>query len=369
MLSSNHSTSDAVMSTVKLGPYTLQNRLALAPLTRGRAELPLSVPGKMNALYYAQRAGAGLCITEGTVISPSAGISAGVPGIYLPEQVAGWKIVTDAVHDQGGRIFAQLWHRGRSAGGPDLVSASAVPIRGCSPPRALRTDEIAKVIAEYKFAAEQAKEAGFDGVELHAANGYLVEQFLSEYTNLRTDQYGGSVENRVRFLLNVVDALVEVWSAGKVGVRLSPASTFGDMQFVDRWGTYSHAITELLKRHALGYIHLVEPRIAGADDTDGSQFADTLSSKHFRKLIPSPTLLIAAGAYQLDTATAAIAHGDADMVAFGRLFIANPDLPRRFALRAPLNRYNRATFYTRGPEGYVDYPTLEQLEQRAEIAQ
>lgn len=357
-----------LLSSVKLGPYELPNRFVMAPMTRNRAGAGY-VPGPLNATYYAQRASAGLIITEASQVSPQGLGYPSTPGIYSPEQVAGWKLVTDAVHAEGGRIFLQLWHVGRISH-PSLQPDGALPVapsaiapdgqaatyEGMQPfvtPRALELAEIPEIVEQYRQGAQNALEAGFDGVEIHAANGYLIDQFLRDGTNHRTDNYGGSIANRVRFLLEVTAAVVSVWGGNRVGVRLSPSGSFNSMSDSDPVATFSYA-AEALNQFNLAYLHIVEPR---ADDNYvvGTSAA-SLTTGYFRSIFKGT--LIAAGGFDRETGNAALANGEADLIAYGRLFIANPDLPERFAINASLNPADRSSFYGGDERGYIDYPTL-----------
>jgi N-ethylmaleimide reductase len=353
---------------VRIGAVELKNRVVMAPMTRNRAGEGL-VPTELNATYYAQRASAGLIVTEATQVSPRGIGYPSTPGIYTDEQVAGWRRVVDAVHEHGGKIFLQLWHVGRISH-PSLQPDGYLPVapsaiapegkvftyEGPKPfvvPRELATDEIPEIVAEFVHGARLARRAGFDGVEIHAANGYLIDQFLQDNSNRRTDAYGGSIENRARFLLEVTEAVVQVWGANRVGVRLSPRGTFNSMGDSDRKATFSYAV-EQLARFNLAYLHLVET-IAGpgvAALAPGERLAP-----HLRRLFPGP--IIANGGYDLAAAETAIASGEADLVAFGVPFIANPDLVERFTAGAPLAEANPATFYGGDARGYVDYPALE----------
>jgi N-ethylmaleimide reductase len=349
----------------QLGPHTLTNRTVMAPLTRCRAGEGLA-PGAMNARYYEQRASAGLIVSEATQISPQGIGYPGTPGMYTEAQVAGWRLVTDAVHAAGGRIFSQLWHVGRSShnayqvGGVAPVSSSAVAIRGniqtphgMQPypvPRALELDEIPGVIDQYRQAAKLALAAGFDGVELHGANGYLPDQFLRDGVNQRTDAYGGSVQNRARFHLEATKALIEVWGADRVGVRISPSGTFNDMSDSNPRETFGY-LTEKLNDLGIVYLHVVE--MLAKDVKHGGS---DLPISYFRSLFRRA--LIANGGYTLERSQQTLAAGDADAVAFGVLFIANPDLPERFRRGAELNTPDPKTFYGGGEKGYVDYPSL-----------
>lgn len=357
-----------LLTSVKLGRYTLPNRVVLAPLTRNRAAAGY-VPRELNAIHYAQRASAGLLITEASQISPQGMGYPNTPGIYTPEQVQGWRLVTDAVHGKGGKIFLQLWHVGRISH-PSLQPDGALPVApsaiapageastytGMQPfvtPRALELEEIPQIVAQYRIAAQNALEAGFDGVEIHGANGYLLDQFLQDNTNQRTDSYGGSVENRARLLMEVTAAAVDVWESDRVGVRLSPSGTFNSMYDSNRAVTFGYAVKEL-NRFNLAYLHLVAPRVAGFESAEDQP---DLGSDFFRPIYDGT--IITAGGYSFESANAAIASGNADLVAFGRLYIANPDLVERFAANAPLNTPDRNTFYGGDAEGYTDYPTMQ----------
>ena len=362
-----------LLTPLTVGPYKLRNRVVMAPLTRTRAG-DRNVPREMNVVYYRQRATAGLIIGEATSVSPFGYGYYGTPGIHTEEQRDAWKRITDAVHEEGGLMFLQLWHVGRIShvdlqpGGVLPVSASAIRPLGSAltrdglkphpTPRALRPEEIAAVIEEYRRGARLSMEAGFDGVEVHGANGYLPDQFLNSGSNNRTDEWGGPIENRARFLLAITDAVAEVWGPDRVGVRLSPANHHGDIEDANRWETYSYAVRELNKRK-LAYLHLVSPRVDGAEDAKTNM---ELGPERFRPLITGKTRLIVAGGYKPADAESLLGRGIGDAVAFGRLFISNPDLPNRIALDAPLNAYDRKTFYARGVEGYIDYPTLEAAE-------
>ncbi len=361
-----------LFTPLELGAITLPNRILMSPLTRMRAAMPGNIPQPLNAVYYRQRATAGLIISEATPVSPRGHGYFNTPGIHTAAQAEGWKLVTQAVHEAGGRVFLQLWHVGRQShndlqpNGELPVAPSAIGSGSQSPvapgvmknhpvPRALETSEIAGVVEEFRRGAELAKRARFDGVEIHGANGYLLEQFLSDHANLRTDNYGGSLENRARLILEVTAAVDSVWGGDRVGIRLSPANTFGGITHTDRFGTFAHVIGEL-NRFKLAYIHLFEPRIAGSSDVE--KFDERLNSAHFKPLINGNTKLISAGGHTFASGTAAVQSGNADAVAWGRQFIANPDLVGRFARNAPLNRYDRETFYGGTEKGYTDYPFL-----------
>jgi N-ethylmaleimide reductase len=360
-----------LFTPLALGELTLPNRIFLAPLTRMRAG-PGNTPHELNATYYAQRAGAGLIISEATQVSPQGLGYPNTPGIHSAEQVAGWRLVTDAVHARGGRIFLQLWHVGRIShpllqpGGALPVAPSAIAPEGKAvtpagmkpfeTPRALELAEIPGVVDSFRRGAGNAKDAGFDGVEVHGANGYLLDQFLQDGSNRRSDAYGGSVENRARLLLEVVDAAIGVWGRERVGVRLSPYGTFNDMRDSDPVTLFTHVLAQLAAR-GIAYVHLIEPRATSAGGSDEVNADAPLTTALFRKTFPG--VLVGAGGYTYDSAREAVAAGTVDAVAFGRLFLANPDLPRRFEFGAPLNRYDRKTFYGGGAKGYTDYPALE----------
>ncbi len=355
-----------LFTQLSLGPITLANRVLMAPLTRCRA-LPDGTPGELAALYYAQRASAGLIISEATCIEPRAHGYPTVPGVYTPAHVEGWKRVTRAVHDAGGRIFCQLWHVGRYShpdfqprGEPPVAPSAVNPGGTCRTPsgpkprvtpRALETHEIGAIIEHYRHAAVCAKDAGFDGVELHGANGYLPEQFLRDGTNLRGDRYGGSLVNRTRFLIEACEAVISVWGAERVGVRLSPAGHHGSAGDSDPRATYTHAVKEL-SRLGVVYQHIMNPW--GPGDEQGP------TCDLFRPLVKS--VLITNAGFTFDTATRVIRDGCADAVAFGKLFISNPDLPERFrrgGAAADLNPTDESTYYTQGAKGYTDYPLME----------
>ena len=370
----------SLFSPLKIGPYQLKHRLVMAPLTRMRAEKPSLAPRPLNVEYYAQRATpGGLIIAEASPVTATGFGSPGVPGIYSEQQIKGWREVVDAVHAKGGVIFLQLWHVGRVShssfqpGGLLPVAPSAVPIPAdlktmtadgkvvpYETPRALETSEIPGVIDAYRQAARNALEAGFDGVEIHGANGYLIEQFLQSHTNLRTDQYGGSIENRTRFLMEVTQAAIEVWGADRVGVRLSPYGVANGSGEPDPMPLYTHVIKSL-DRLGLAYLHFVEPRSSGAGRAEVNHQNVPAAMVLFRPTWSGK--LITAGGFTGETADAAIAAGHADAIAFGRIFISNPDLPRRLQRGYPLTPYNRATFYGGEAAGYTDYPVHDELEQ------
>jgi N-ethylmaleimide reductase len=335
-------------------------------MTRNRAEAG-EIPGDISAVYYAQRATAGLIISEATQISQQGLGYPGTPGLHSSEQVAGWKKVTKGVHDAGGRIFAQLWHVGRIShpslqpGGELPVAPSALKpagqiftLSGMAPfetPRALGTDEIKGIVDQYRQAAEHAKQAGFDGVELHAANGYLIDQFLRDKTNHRTDRYGGSALNRSRLLMEACDAITDVWGADRVGVRLSPTNPFNDISDSNPAVTFTAAVTELATR-GLAYLHVVRPQEGHA--IENGELPDM---RFFRKLWSG--ILMANAGYDLESANAVLRDRNADLVSFGSLFLANPDLPARFRAKAALNKPDVATFYEGGERGYTDYLSMD----------
>jgi len=357
-----------------LGALTLPNRVIMAPMTRMRAKMPGQIPWELNAEYYRQRAGAGLIISEATPVSPRGHGYFDTPGIHTAAQAGGWRLVTKAVHQSGGRIFLQLWHVGRQSHNdlqPDgeLPVAPSAVASGCQSavapgvlkdhpvPRALETREIPAVVEDFRRGAELAKHAEFDGVEIHGANGYLIEQFLTDGANRRTDRYGGPVANRARFLWEVIEAVSSVWPPQRVGLRLSPANTFGGTNDSNRLATFSYVVREL-NRFNLAYLHLVEPRVSG--DNDALTIDASLASRVFRPLLNGDTRLISAGGHTRESGSLALVSGNADAVAYGRKFLANPDLPRRFAADAPLNPAYRETFFGGGAHGYTDYPAMPQ---------
>jgi len=368
----------SLFSPLKIGPHHLKHRVVLAPLTRMRAEKPSLAPRPLNAEYYAQRATpGGLLIAEASPVMASGLGNPGVPGIFSEAQVRGWREVVDAVHAQGALIFLQLWHVGRAShssyqpGGALPVAPSAVRISpplmtmtdGGKPqayetPRALETGEVEGVVERFRQGAINAREAGFDGVEIHGANGYLIEQFLQSKTNLRTDRYGGSIENRARFLMEIAHAVIGVWGADRVGVRLSPYGVANDSGEADPMPLYGHVVASLDKL-GLAYLHFIEPRASGAGRAEVNHQNVPSAMVLFRPLWNG--ILISAGNFTGETANAAISAGHADAIAFGRIFISNPDLPRRLRHGYPLTPYNRATFYGGEAAGYTDYPVYDEL--------
>ncbi|MBB2144479.1 alkene reductase [Pedobacter sp. LMG 31464] len=357
-----------IFEPYSLNGLTLNNRIIMAPMTRSRSANPENVATELTALYYKQRASAGLIITEGTFISKEAVGAVNVPGIYSNEQIQGWKLTTDAVHQQGGKIFAQLWHTGAYShpdlhdGEKPLAPSDVNPgqqvftAQGFKPsevPKPMSHDDIKRTVADFKQAAINAFEAGFDGVELHGANGYLLQQFFSKNSNLRTDEFGGSVENRSRILFDILDELKEVVDMKRVAVRLNP-SLNGIMGILvdDETKALYNDIVNRLNDYGLAYIHLIEPF------TDVSAIPDAIQevAKHFRKIY-NGTIIINRG-FTKETANQVLNNGDANLVSFGVPFIANPDLVERFKTDAVLNQPDQATFYTPGEKGYTDYPTL-----------
>jgi N-ethylmaleimide reductase len=360
----------------QLGPLTLPNRVVMAPMTRNRAG-PGNAPTALNATYYAQRAGAGLIVAEASQVSPQGLGYPATPGIHSAEQVAGWKLVTDAVHAAGGRIFLQLWHVGRISH-PSLQPDGALPVApsaiapaglawtldGMKPyvtPRALETAELSGIVAQFRDGAANAKAAGFDGVEVHAAHGYLLDQFLRDSTNRRTDSYGGAASNRAHLLIEVMEAVAGEWGAGRVGVHLSPTNlAFNDISDSDPAATFA-TVVRALDRLGLAYLHMVEPGLVepglvepGPGDPIGA--GPRLDAAFFRPLWR--TALVANKSYDLARANAVLRDGAADLVSFATAFIANPDLPERYRRGAPLNAADRKTFYGGAAPGYTDYPAI-----------
>lgn len=354
-----------LFSPAKLGAISLNNRIVMAPLTRNRAG-EAGVPQPINVTYYEQRASAGLIITEATPISPMAHGYPLLPGIYTDAQVAGWKKITDAVHAKGGKIVIQLWHVGRISH-PSLLPNNALPVAPSAvkpagkaftfqglvdyvEPRALDASELPGIVSDYVHATKSALAAGFDGVEVHAANGYLLDQFLRDGSNKRTDNYGGSFENRARLLMEVTKAVVNVAGADKVGVRLSPVNPFNDMQDSNPQALFNY-VAEHLNQFGLAYLHAVEGGIHGGGEAEPFDF------EVFRKQFKGA--YIANLSYDKARGNAAIANGHADAVAYGVPFIANPDLVERFKADAPLNEADASSFYGGSEKGYIDYPFLK----------
>ena len=345
---------------IKIGDLQLPNRILMAPLTRNRSSGDGRVPNTMMRDYYVQRASAGLILSEATSVSPQGVGYPHTPGIWSEEQVAAWRTIVDDVHEAGGKILLQLWHVGRISdpsyhNGAPPVAPSAIapkgnvsllrPPRPYSLPRQLLTEEIPAVIEAYAQGAENAKLAGFDGVEIHGANGYLLDQFLQDTTNQRTDRYGGSLENRARLMLEVTDAVVSVWGAGRVGMHLAPRADAHDMGDSDLPATFTYVARELGKRKIAF--------ICARESLDGTRLGPKLKAAF-------GGVFVANESFTQERATQVLADGEADAVAFGKLFIANPDLPHRFKVAAPLATWNKDTFYSQGSEGYTDYPPLLQ---------
>jgi N-ethylmaleimide reductase len=369
---------ELLFEPIKLGRYNLGHRIVMAPLTRSRALQPGTVPSPLNACYYAQRASAALIISEATQISQQGQGYAWTPGIHSRDQVEGWRLVTDAVHKAGGLIFIQLWHVGRISH-PSLqpdgmlpVAPSAIKPAGQAfienesgegemvpfvTPRALQAVEMPYVIRQYARGARNALNAGFDGVEIHAANGYLLDQFINSSTNHRADEFGGPVGNRARLLMEVVETISEIWGPDRVGVRLSPLGMLNDISDDDPEATFGY-IAEKLSKYELAYLHLVNPMLAAMEKRmepePGAQRMLDLIRKQY-----NGTLIIAGG-FDRDTAEAWLRQGGANLIAFGRKFIANPDLPERFRERAHLNADDPSTYYGGGAKGYIDYLSLAQ---------
>ncbi len=362
-----------LFSPLKIGPSILQHRVVMAPLTRMRAVAPAYAPTDLMVEYYGQRASeGGLIITEATQISEAARGGPDTPGIYTPEQITGWQRVSKEIRAKGGLAFMQLWHMGRishssyqpDAGAPWAPSAIAPSLEvtlsdrtrvPAETPRAFTTEEIGGLIQSYVAAGKNAVAAGFDGVEIHAANGYLLEQFLQARTNQRTDRYGGSIENRCCLVIEIAQALSAALGASKVGIRLSPFGIANDSGEEEPMPLYSYLVGELNKL-GLAYLHLLEPRASGAGQKDVDHQGLPSAAVLFRPLWNG--VLITAGNFKGDSAEEMVAAGHADAVAFGRYFISNPDLPQRLRVGAELTPYNRPTFYSPGPEGYVDYPAM-----------
>jgi len=357
-----------LMSAIKVGPYEISHRVVLAPLTRMRAEEG-AIPGPLMAEYYAQRTSkGGFLIGEATIAAENGNGYLGAPGLFNDSQIAGWKLVTDAVHAKGGKIFLQLYHAGRQSN-KDVQPAGSIPVGPSevlhggvayttegwvpnTPNRALTIAEIEGLVESFRAAAKRGVAAGFDGVEIHAANGYLFDQFLQDGSNKRTDIYGGSFENRARFLLDVTKAVISVWGSDKVAVRVGPSGNWGDMSDSNPEGLFTYVAQQLAPLN-LAYLHLIEPRIAGNiedESKDQAPVAAQLIRKHYKGTI------IAAGGFNGDSAEAILNAGDADLVAFGRHFIANPDLPERLRNKLPLNDYDRPSFFGGTEIGYTDYP-------------
>jgi N-ethylmaleimide reductase len=363
---------DILFKPLKLGALNLPHRIVMPALTRMRAG-PGGVPTALNAEYYGQRASAGLNITEATAISVQGHGYPQMPGIHRPEQIEGWRLVTSAVHARGGRIALQVVHHGRwshSSYNPDgslPVAPSAITPPGHAytvtseqvpyeTPRALQASELPAIVADFRQAARNARAAGFDAVEIHGANGFLLDQFLQDGSNKRDDAYGGTVENRARLLFEVVDGIAGDIGKDRVGVRLSPHGNLGGLSDSDTVPHFSYVISELSKRRGLAYLHLIEPRASSAGIADDASVDSADNATLFRHLFDGP--VITAGGYTPEMGAGAVERGLADAVAFGRMFIANPDLPERIRTGAPLNAFDRSTSYGGDGHGYTDYPAL-----------
>jgi N-ethylmaleimide reductase len=369
---------ELLFQPIKVGRYELPHRIVMAPLTRSRSRQPGNVPTALNACYYAQRASAALIVSEATQVSMQGQGYAWTPGIHSREQVDGWRLVTTAVHRAGGLIFLQLWHVGRISH-PSLqpdgmlpVAPSAIEPKGEAfiendrgegelvpfvSPRALQVDEMPYLVRQFAHGARNALAAGFDGVEVHAANGYLPDQFIESGTNARTDVYGGPIENRARLLMEVVEAVSQVCGPERVGVRLSPLGTFNDVSDADPEATFG-TIAAMLDGRGLAYLHVVNPALVEVErhvppDPRALRMVELIRREYRGRLI-------IAGGFDHETAEEWLEEGRADLIAFGRRFLANPDLPERFRLRAPLNPDDPSTYYGGGAKGYTDYPTLQQ---------
>ncbi|MFD2246957.1 alkene reductase [Pontibacter ruber] len=366
-----------LLRPIRIQDLELKNRVIMAPMTRSRADNPENAPTELHVQYYEQRAGAGLIISEGSQISKQAVGYINTPGIYSEAQVEGWKKVTRAVHAKGGKIFLQLWHVGRmshpdfhngelpvapSAINPNDKSFTPQGFKDTVTPRELTQEDIKQIVQDFKNAAKNAMEAGFDGVEVHASNGYLLAQFFVSSANVRTDAYGGSKENRARILFEVLDAIKEVVPIERVGVRLNPSlhNSFGITLNEDTIPTYDYII-EKLNEYNLAYLHLSEP----FTNVSSIPYAEPHIAKRYRPIYIG-NLIINAGFTQ-ETGNRVIEEGDADMVAFGIPFISNPDLPKRFELHAELAEADKSTFYAPGPEGYIDYPSLDEEQNEEEL--
>jgi N-ethylmaleimide reductase len=369
---------DPLFRPYRLGPFNLPHRIVMAPLTRSRARQPGNVPSSLAACYYAQRASAALIVSEATQVSMQGQGYAWTPGIHSREQMEAWRGVTNAVHESGGLIFNQLWHVGRishPALQPDNVlpvAPSAITPQGKAfienergegqlipfvRPRALDIEEIPYLVGQYRRAAKNAQLADFDGVEIHAANGYLLDQFIETGTNKRTDVYGGAVENRTRLLFEVAEALVQIWGADCIGVRLSPLGKLNDIHDDNPEETFGH-IAERLGDFGFAYLHIVNPALEQMQNGKDPDPRALRMTELIRKKYQGT--LIVAGGFDARTAAQWLAAGRADLVAFGRKFIANPDLPERFRVGAPLNADDPTTYYGGGEKGYTDYPSLAQ---------
>ncbi|MCH4824089.1 alkene reductase [Gramella lutea] len=360
----------ALLQSFKLGDITLKNRVVMAPMTRSRADNSENAPTDIHVKYYTQRAGAGLIITEGSQVSTRAVGYVNTPGIHTTEQVEGWKKVTEAVHEKDGKIFIQLWHVGRishpkfhngdkplapSAVNPNAKVYTPEGFEQTTEPKEMSVQEIQETVQEFKNAAKLAKVAGFDGIEIHSSNGYLFHQFFNKNANQREDEYGGNIPNRARFFFEVLEAIAEIWPENRIGCRFNPSlhKSFGIEATEDSIATFDYII-EKLNAYDLAYVHLSEP----FTDVSDVSFLETEIAKRYRKIYKG-TLMINNG-FDKKSGNKVIENGNADLVAFGKLFISNPDLPERFQNNWPLASYDEDTFYTPGTDGYIDYPAYEE---------
>ncbi len=360
-----------MFTPVQFGAIELKNRLVMAPLTRMRA-ITGEVPNPLAKTYYSQRAGAGLIISEATQISRIGQGYPATPGIYSEEQTAAWKEIVQAVHAKGGKMVAQLWHVGRIshsslhpeqglAEAPSAIAPSGQTygadwkLHDYETPKAMTDQDIARLLTDFELAAKNAKVAGFDGIEIHSANGYLLDQFLQDKTNQRSDQYGGSIANRTRLLGEVIESVAKVYPSDRIGVRLSPYGSFNDIGDSDPIALFNTVIQKL-NGYQLAYVHMIEPRSTGAGGSDQTKTEAPIASEIFRAAYQGK--FISAGGYDQAMGEAVLEAGLADAVAYGRLYISNPDLAKRFEQNAPLNAYDRATFYGGAEVGYTDYPAL-----------
>ncbi|WP_370173648.1 alkene reductase [Leeuwenhoekiella palythoae] len=368
-------TDQPLLQSFKLGATTLKNRVVMAPMTRSRADNPENAPTDMHVEYYTQRASAGLIITEGSQVSPQAVGYIHTPGIHSAAQVAGWKKVVDAVHAEDGKIFIQLWHVGRMShpdfhnGDKPLAPSAVNPIakaftsegfKNTVEPKAMTLEDIQQTQEDFVTAAKNAMEAGFDGVEIHSSNGYLFHQFFNKNSNVRTDNYGGSIENKARFFFETLDKVKAVMPENKIGVRLNPSlnGVFGIDATEETIPTFDY-IVERLNNYDLAYLHLSEP----FTDVSDIDFLETEIAKHYRPKYHG-NLMINAN-FDQESGNAVIKEGNADLVAYGKLYISNPDLVERFAIKAPTAEWDQDTFYTQGEKGYTDYPKYNVQAQEA----
>lgn len=361
-----------LLQSYQMGDITLKNRVIMAPMTRNRADNKENVPTNLHVEYYRQRSGSGLIITEGSQVSERAVGYINTPGIYTTAQTEGWEKVTTAVHEEGGKIFIQLWHCGRIShskfhNGDKPLAPSAVNanekvftvdgFEDTEEPKAMSLAEIKETVLEFKTAAQNAKKAGFDGIEIHSSNGYLIHQFFNSNSNTRNDDYGGSIPNKARFFFEIIEAVSEVWEENKIGVRLNPSlhNAFGIIATEDTIPTFDY-IVEKLNAYDLAYVHLSEP----FTDVSGIPFLEPEIAKHYRPIYKG-TLMINGG-FDQEKGNKVIENGNADLVSFAKLFISNPDLPERFEKNAPLAEWDEDTFYTPGKKGYTDYPPYKETE-------